>query len=166
MLKIPLLQGRLWEQPENVRGARLAVINETMARQYWANGDVLGKQLRMPDLKPHPLLQAVKDSDSWMQIIGVVGDARDDGLLKPVKPGIYIPYTVAVNVYTQILVRTQTAPLAILNRIRAAVKAVDPDQQVMGQTRDLSNGSNARTNTRTDVWWPRSSQAFRCWPWP
>ena len=138
VLKIPLLQGRLWEQAEVARGARLAVINETMARQYWPNGDVLGKQLRMPDLKPQPpFMQTVKDSDSWMQIIGVVADARDDGLLKPVKPGIYIPYTVAVNVFTQILVRTRTAPLAILNRVRAAVKAVDPDQQVMGQTRDL-----------------------------
>src|ERR1700694_5945281 len=39
--------------------------------------------------------------------------------------------------WTQILVRSRTAPLALLNRIRAQVKAVDPDQQVFGQTRDL-----------------------------
>ena len=40
--------------------------------------------------------------------------------------------------FTQVLVRTQTAPLANLNRIRAAVKAVDPEQQVFGRTRDLN----------------------------
>jgi len=34
-------------------------------------------------------------------------------------------------------VRTRSAPLAMLNRVRAEVKAVDPDQQVFGQTRDL-----------------------------
>ena len=138
VLRIPLLQGRVWDQAEIVRGARLAVINQTMARQYWPDGNAIGKQVRLPDLKSEPpFSQTVKDSNGWMQIIGVVGDARDDGLLKPVKPAIFVPYTFAVTVYTQILVRTRSAPLAILNRIRAEVKAVDPDQQVMGQTRDL-----------------------------
>ena len=138
VLKIARLQGRLWDQPEIVRGARLAVINETMARQYWPAGDALGKQVRIPDLKAQPpFVQTVKDSNGWMQIIGVVADARDEGLLKPVKPAVYVPYTAEVVVFTQILVRTRSAPLAILNRVRAAVKAVDPDQQVMGQTRDL-----------------------------
>jgi hypothetical protein len=51
VLRIPLLQGRLWDHPEIVRGARLAVINQTMARQYWPHGDALGKLLRLSDLK-------------------------------------------------------------------------------------------------------------------
>jgi MacB-like periplasmic core domain len=45
---IPLLQGRLMDQSEVARGARLAVINQTMARQYWPTGDALGRQLRTP----------------------------------------------------------------------------------------------------------------------
>ena len=138
VLHIPLLQGRLWEQPEVVRGANLAIINQTMARQYWPKGDALGQQLRLPDLKATPpFSQAAKDANGWMQIIGVVADARDDGLAHPVKPAVYVPYSRQMGMYTQILVRTRTAPLATLNRVRAAVKAVDPDQQVFGQTRDL-----------------------------
>ncbi len=39
--------------------------------------------------------------------------------------------------WTQILIRARSAPLSILNRVRAEVKAVDPEQQVFGQTRDL-----------------------------
>ena len=42
-----------------------------------------------------------------------------------------------MRVWTQVLVRSRTSPLALLNRVRAQVKAVDPDQQVFGQTRDL-----------------------------
>ena len=138
VLRIPLLQGRLWDYPEIVRGARLAVINQTMAKRYWPNGDVIGKQVRLPDLKAEPpFSQAVPGSDGWMQIIGVVADARNDGLRKPVQPAVYVPFTVEMQVWTQILVRTRSAPLAALNRVRAAVKAVDPDQQVFGQTRDL-----------------------------
>jgi predicted permease len=138
VLHIARLQGRLWDQPEIVRGARLAVINQTLARQYWPQGDAVGQQLRLPDLKAEPpFAQSVKDSTGWMQVIGVVADARNDGLSKPVKPSIYIPYSCFVGMFTQILVRSRSSPLAILNRVRAEVKAVDPDQQVIGQTRDL-----------------------------
>ena len=138
VLRIPLLQGRLWDHPEIMRGARLALINETMARRYWPHGDALGKLLRLPDLKGEPPFSpAAPDSNSWLQIIGIAADARDDGLRKPVKAAIYVPYTLQMRMWTQILVRTRAAPLSVLNRVRAEVKAVDPDQQVFGQTRDL-----------------------------
>ena len=138
VLRIPLLRGRLWDQPEVNRGALLAVINEKMARQYWPNRDPIGQELRLPDVKAAPpFTQAVPHSDQWMQIIGVVADARNDGLSKPLKPAVYVPYTLQMHVWTQILVRTRGEPLALLDRVRADVKAVDPDQQVFGRTRDL-----------------------------
>jgi predicted permease len=138
VLHIPLLQGRLWEHPEIVHGARLAVINSTMARQYWPQGDALGKQLRLPDLKAEPpLSQAVPGCNTWLQIIGIVADARNDGLRKPVKPAVFVPFSLRMGVWTQILVKTRIAPLAVLNRVRAEVKAIDPDQQVFGKTRNL-----------------------------
>ncbi|HUD99179.1 MAG TPA: ABC transporter permease [Bryobacteraceae bacterium] len=128
VLRIPLLQGRLWNGAEIARGARLAVVSQTMARRYWPNGDVLGKQVRLPDLKAElSFSPAVPDSNGWLQVIGVVADARNDGLRKPIKPSVYVPFTLRMQVWTQILVRTRSAPLSILNRVRAEVKAVDPD---------------------------------------
>jgi ABC-type antimicrobial peptide transport system permease subunit len=62
---------------------------------------------------------------------------RDDGLRMPIKPAVYVPFPVQMFMATQVLVRTRSSPLAILNRVRAEVKAVDPDQQVFGQTQDL-----------------------------
>jgi len=139
VLRIPLLRGRLWEKPEIGRGALLAVINQSMARRYWPNGDAIGKQLRLPEVKPEPpFTQTVAGGDGWMQIIGIVGDARDDGIGKPVIPAVYVPYTTRMRMWTQILVRTRGEPLALLNRVRASVKAVDPDQQVFGETNDLN----------------------------
>lgn len=137
-LRIPVLQGRLWDDVEIVRAARLAVINQSTARQYFPQGDAIGKQIRLPELKSEPpFAQSAKDSNSWMQIIGVVADARDDGLSRPVKPAIFVPFTAHLWMFTQILVRTRSTPLANLNRVRAAVKAVDPDQQVVRQIHDL-----------------------------
>jgi predicted permease len=81
VLHIPLQQGRLWDHAETMRAAPLVVINQTMARQLWPNGDAIGHQLRIPNLKDEPPYSpAAPGSDGWLQIIGIVADARDDGL--------------------------------------------------------------------------------------
>jgi len=137
LLRIPVAQGRLWDHAETMRGATLAVINRTMARQFWPNGDAIGHQIKMPVLKDQPPYQrAVAGSDGWMQIIGVVADARDDGLRNPVKPGVYIPFTANMWMFTQILVRTRVPPLSLLHDIRAQIVQIDPEQQTM-HVRDL-----------------------------
>jgi predicted permease len=138
VLQIPLLQGRLWNDAEAQRGARMAVINATLAKQYFPAGDAIGNHLRTPNLKADPpITQAIRESNEWFEIIGVVGDALDDGLGKPVKPGIYVPYTVFMPPWTQILVRTEGSPLAILHDVRKQINTVDADQQVIGHVRSL-----------------------------
>ena len=98
VLHIPLAAGRMWTHAETMRGARLALVNQTFARQYWPKSDAIGQQIRVPQLKALPPYNpAAPDSDSWMQIIGVVADAHDDGLRKPIKPGIYVPYTISMR---------------------------------------------------------------------
>jgi ABC-type antimicrobial peptide transport system permease subunit len=54
-----------------------------------------------------------------------------------VKPAIYVPYTMKMPMFTQILVRTRVEPLSVLRAVRAQVHAVNPDQQVMGHVRNL-----------------------------
>src|SRR6202790_3907963 len=120
VLRIPLSQGRVWDHTEAMRGAPVALINQTLARQLWPNGDAIGHQLRLPDMKDEPPYSpAAPGSDGWIQIVGVVADGRDDGLRNPVKPAIYVPYTLRLRMFTQILVRTRVAPLSILHDIRA-----------------------------------------------
>jgi predicted permease len=133
LLHIPLMYGRTWDQDETKRSARLAVINETMAREYWPNGHALGRAIRMPELRSEPYRLAAPGSDQWFQIIGVVADARNDGLANPVKPAVYVPYTMWLETYTHLLVHTHGPPLSALHTVRMQVHAVDSDQQVEGQ---------------------------------
>jgi putative ABC transport system permease protein len=138
VLQIPLMQGRLWDDSETQRGARVAVINEMLAKKYFPAGDAVGHQIRMPNLKADPpMTQAIPESNDWMEIVGVVGDALDDGLGKPVKPGIYVPYTIFMPVWTQILVRTDVQPLSILHGVRQQIHSVDADQQASGHVQSL-----------------------------
>jgi len=138
VLQIPLLQGRLWDDSETQRAARVAVVNQTLARQYFPAGDAIGQQIRLPNLKADPpITQAIPESNDWLEIVGIVGDALDDGLGKPVKPGVYIPYTVWMPVWTQILVRTELPPLSILHGVRQQIHLVDADQQAEGHVQSL-----------------------------
>jgi putative ABC transport system permease protein len=137
-LRIPLVQGRLWDSAEIGRSALLVVVNQTFARRFYPNGDVVGHSLKIPTQKNEPpYTLAVPGSDGWLQIIGVVADALDDGLDKPVKPAIYMPYGVFMWMHTQILVRGRTTPETLLHSIRQQITRVDPDQQVGGNVDNL-----------------------------
>jgi predicted permease len=47
-LHIPLLQGRIWSGAEDIHAGHVAVINQSMARRYWPNGNAIGQMIKMP----------------------------------------------------------------------------------------------------------------------
>jgi predicted permease len=139
VLHIPLLEGRIWYENEAMRGAKLALINETLARQYFPNGGAVGSALRIPEMKGEPPFEfTAPESNGWFQVVGVMGDARNDGLQNPVGPAVYVPYTILMPDFTQILVRSRIPPLMALHAVREQIHAVDPDQQSNRDVRDLN----------------------------
>jgi len=138
ILHIPLREGRLWDESEIRRGANLAIVNQAFVQRYFSGEEVLGRSMRMPQLMSHPPYQLLATgADGWLQIIGVVGDALDDGMDKPVRPGIYLPYTLNMWMWTQVLVRTQGDPLAMLHNVQKQIASVNPDQQVESRATSL-----------------------------
>lgn len=130
-LRISLLQGRIWNADENTSGDFIAVVNHAFATRYLSPSNALGQQLRIPGLTPRNHYHvASAQSTAWRQIVGVVGDARNDGLDRPVVPAIYVPYTTLLVSYAQFFVRTQSDPLTCLHSIRAAIASVASDQQI------------------------------------
>jgi predicted permease len=130
-LRIPLLQGRLWNADENARGDFIAVVNRAFATRFLSASGAVGRQVRIPGLTSRNRYQiASAQSAGWRQIVGVVGDARNDGIDQPVAPAIYIPFTAVMQPYVQFFVRTQGDPLAWLHSIRTAIASVASDQQI------------------------------------
>jgi predicted permease len=138
-LRIRLLQGRIWNETENHNGARVAVINRTLAQRYFPNGDALGHSVKLPGFEDRPpaILSAPNIADSWLPIVGIVEDARNDGLRNPIKPAVFVPYTLSMSRGTQILVRSEVPPLTLLHAVRVQLTAVDPDQQTHSIVEDL-----------------------------
>jgi predicted permease len=141
LLRIPLLQGRLWNATENHDGSFVVVVNRTLSQRYFPHGDAIGHSIRVPGIEDRPpaVLSAPKVADSWLQIVGVVDDAKNDGLREPVKPAIFLPYTLHMRQWTQILVRSEGPPLGLLHAIRAQLAAVNPQQQTYSQVEDLDS---------------------------
>ena len=53
----------------------------------------------------------------------MVADARNDGLRNPIKPAVFVPYTLQMRMFTQILVRTRVPPLAVLRDVRTQLSS-------------------------------------------
>jgi putative ABC transport system permease protein len=138
ILRMPLLQGRIWSPTEVTRGATLVIVNQSFAKRYCPQGDIVGHSLRVPTLisKPPDSLTA-PGADGWMEVIGVVTDALNDGLDKPIKPAIFVPYSTLMLMGTQVLVRTRVAPESIVQSIRKELASVNPDQQISSRIEDL-----------------------------
>jgi ABC-type antimicrobial peptide transport system permease subunit len=132
-----VIEGRIWNASEVDRAARLVVVNRAFVRRYFSGGDALGHSVRIPQAQMPPTILKAPGSDSWLQIVGVVGDSLNAGLEKPVSPAVYVPYTLYMVPFTQILVRAQGDPLSLLRGIRRQIATVDPDQQTIGDIRDL-----------------------------
>ena len=115
------------------------MINRTLSQRYFPDGSAVGRSLKVPGFEERPplILSLPKLADSWLQIVGVVDDAKDDGLLERVKPAIYVPYTVSLRQWTQILVRADVPPMMLLHTIRQQLAAVNPEQQTFSEVEDL-----------------------------
>jgi predicted permease len=137
-LHMPLLQGRIWNPAEVSRGALLVLVNQSFVRRYSPNGDILGHSLKLSKLfnKP-PRSFTAPGANGWLQVIGVVGDALNEGIEKPVAPSIFAPFSLQLWTGTSFLVRSHAAPEAIQHSILKQLAAVNPDQGTDSKIDDL-----------------------------
>jgi putative ABC transport system permease protein len=137
-LQTPLIEGRLWTTAEVARAASFVLVNQTFAKDYYPNGDVVGHSLKLPLLQSRPPnVLAAPGADGWMQVIGVMADLRNNGLARPVRPAVFVPYSTQLWMSAEILVRSRVPPETILHSIRRQIAAVNPDQQTFNTVGDL-----------------------------
>jgi len=138
VLRIPLIQGRIWDQDENHRGAPVVVVNQAFARRYFRNDNAIGHSIKLSGLRNEPPYNLVApDGDGWLLIVGVTADKRNDGLGKLILPEAFVPYSLVMRMWTQILVRSEVPPLTLLHAVQAKINSVDRDQQTEAHVENL-----------------------------
>ena len=136
-LRIPLAQGRFWDEAETLHAAQVVVINESLARKYFPKGDAIGGSLKLPLQDAPPFRLMAPGADGWLRVEGIIKDKRDDGLRRPVLPELFMPYTLNMRMGTQILVRSEVPPLTLLHTIQLAISSVNAEQQSSGNVQNL-----------------------------
>jgi predicted permease len=131
VLHIPILQGRAPTREEISRGARFATVSKTFVDRYFAGTNPIGRMIRPTRLTqlPSELLLA-PDPHQAFQIIGVVGDVRNDGLHRPIGPEVYLPSSMVAAPGEAVLVRTEGNPATLIHGINVNLRIFNQNQAV------------------------------------
>jgi predicted permease len=147
-LRIPIVRGRAFTDLDSQSAPGVAIVNETLAREYFGAEDPIGQRIRVEMNSQNPELE----DDREREIVGVVQDTRMSFTQDPF-PTLYIPYLQALDHYAsnfliaihaqhQFAIRTTGDPEAIVTPVRrafaetddsVAVSAIMPMRDRLGQ---------------------------------
>jgi putative ABC transport system permease protein len=136
---IPVRQGRDFAVTDRLGAPGAIIVNRTLARQVWPDGDALGRRV---------LLGGGGADSVWRTVVGIVGDVRHRGLTASPRPEMFLPYaqfpagTGNAPPAMHVVLRAAGDPSALATALAAAVEAVDPDVPLSGvQTMETAMGS-------------------------
>jgi predicted permease len=121
-----LVAGRDFTTTDSAKAARVAIVNQTLAKLLFPGEDAVGRRVTWTG----EVLKFIGLKEEWMTIVGVVRDTKDGGLdAKPVR-AIYMPFEQGVFPTGGLVIRTEVDPLGLARAAREVVRSVDPRQPV------------------------------------
>jgi len=131
---IPLLKGRVFTEADTADGQQVTIISKAMADRFFPHEDPIGKRINFQNPK-----------GTWSEIVGVVGDVRQYGLVSEVQAEAYEPLAQHPFSFLTFVVRTGASPVGLAGAMRSAILSVDPEQPLDGARplADLVKGSVA-----------------------
>jgi putative ABC transport system permease protein len=112
---IALTRGRDFSAADASGAPRVAIINETLARQYFPDSDPLGRHIGIS-----------WEGQNDREIVGVIRDIHDRGLSAKAVATVYVPYRQFALSYGGVVARTKGAPELVMPEIRRRLAQVDP----------------------------------------
>jgi predicted permease len=112
-LGLPLRVGREFTWTDDEKAARVAIVNETLAKKYFPGKSAIGQRLK-------------GETDRWDEIVGVVADTKYQSMSEKPTAYFYVPFQQTQGSRIALFVRTGTAPESLGNTIQAAVIKMDP----------------------------------------
>ncbi|MGA2418942.1 MAG: ABC transporter permease [Candidatus Acidiferrum sp.] len=108
---IPLVSGREFTRADNENAAPVAVVNETMAAQFWRRQNPIGERLRV--------------KGRWLTVVGVAKDSKYQSVREVPKPFFYVPWRQNFSVGTGLYIRTPLKPETLAAALVRQVRELD-----------------------------------------
>jgi len=124
-LRMKLIDGRLLESRDATGTPPVALINQTMGKNYWRGENPVGKRFKRG---------TYREDSPWITVAGIVGDVHQAGLDLPARAEMYLPYQQQDFGYDPeyLAVRTAREPMALAEVVRQQIWSVDKEQPVAG----------------------------------
>ena len=122
VMGIPLLKGRAFSDVDSVGSLKVAIVNESLAKQYFPNADPIGRSIRTYAAPSGPAVSR--------RIVGVAGNVIDRVGERASVPQIYVPFTQNPMSAMTLVLRANGDPTTLASPVRASVWAVDNDQPI------------------------------------
>jgi putative ABC transport system permease protein len=128
-LRIPIVDGRGFDQSDLAEGARTIILTEELAEQAWPGENAVGKRIR--------------HWGAWHTVVGTAGVVRDESLESPTSLAFYVPFLQSGSGIGGFMIRTSGDPTESLNAIRERIWSVYPDLPITRATpvTELMTGS-------------------------
>ena len=104
------------DETDTEKSPPVAVVDETLARRFWADGDALGREIRLGD---------AKSTNPWMTIVGVVKNAKHGEVTEDPTRHVYVPMAQSNARSMDLVIRTTSDPAALTRSVRTQVEAMD-----------------------------------------
>lgn len=119
VMGIRIVEGRSFHESDGPDAPRVAIVNEALAKRYYAGRTTVGGSLQFAGSTNTPL-----------QIVGIVADTRTDNLSEPATPEIYLPFWQSGAFSKHLVVRTASDPAALATLVRSELRTTDPTSAV------------------------------------
>ena len=118
---IPVVRGRDFSSADRYGSMPVAIINEDLARRYFAGQDPIGQRLKFG----RPAAES-----PWFTVVGISRNVRSFTLQQDIKPEIYVPYTYAPPSYAYLMIRSNNESEPAASLLRSLIAEIDPNQPV------------------------------------
>ena len=123
-----MLQGHFIDAREVSARAHEAVITQNFANRYFAGENAIGRTIRLPEFEPEGKNKL--DNDAFT-VVGVMSDLPFFAGFKESFPHVFLPYTVAPDEASTLIVSTSLPAGELMNPVRQAIRSMDKDQPIM-----------------------------------
>jgi putative ABC transport system permease protein len=115
---ITILKGRDFDESDNATAAKVTIIDEQLASEYWPGEDPVGKRIRFGP---------PEDNEPWHTIIAVVGEVRHQRLDSQTRKSVYLPLAQVRIGWSSLAIRTAGHPESFVAAVRSEVRELDQD---------------------------------------
>jgi predicted permease len=115
-LQVPVLEGREFTIADRPGAPEVAIVSHTSARRFWGNQEALGKRI------------STDNGKTWIQVVGVVGDVKQNGLDQDASDEIYFSFAQAPLLNANLVIKTSVEPMSIARSIIELIYQIDPNQ--------------------------------------